>query len=128
MATNEFTDFPEEGIDVTDEKLQMKYKDFVSGKIITNEEGELELRQVSNGIYCAGGTLTNIIVVKGSCDELDITPPIVAINYKEVKSNLVTIIGIAEDLESGISGYQFSKDNGLNWTEKQDNNEYTLLA
>ncbi|NLL44217.1 MAG: type II secretion system protein [Mollicutes bacterium] len=39
LATNEFNDFPEEGMDVTDENLEMKYKNFVSGKVFENAEG-----------------------------------------------------------------------------------------
>jgi prepilin-type N-terminal cleavage/methylation domain-containing protein len=128
IASSEFEVFPEEGINVVDTKIQMKNKNFTSGKIIKNEQGILELDKVSNGKYCAGGTINNIVIVTGSCDALDITPPTITITSNLVTSSSITIVASAEDLESGINGYQFSKDNGSTWTSKQISNVYNFTG
>jgi len=128
IASSEFSVFPEEGINVVDTKIQMKNKNFTSGKILKNEQGVLELDKVSNGKYCAGGTINNIVIVTGSCDALDITPPTITIASNLVTSSSITIVANAEDLESGINGYQFSKDNGNTWTTKQISNVYNFTG
>jgi len=74
MASSGFIDFPDEGMSVTDENLKIKNKNFISGRIVKNASGELELERVSNGEFCAGGTLDDIKVVKGSCDLLYMDP------------------------------------------------------
>jgi prepilin-type N-terminal cleavage/methylation domain-containing protein len=128
IASNEFIIFPDEGINVMDDKIQIKNKNFTSGKIIKNEDGILELDKVSNGKYCAGGTMEDIIVIEGSCDLLDTTPPTISITSNLVTSSSITIVANAEDLESGINGYQFSKDNGSTWTVKQISNVYNFTG
>ena len=124
IASRNFVDFPEEGINIMDADIEVKNKNFTSGKIFENEDGVLELDKVSNGKYCAGGTYDNIVIVTGSCDALDITPPTITIASNLVTSSSITIVANAEDLESGINGYQFSKDNGETWTNKQMSNVY----
>ena len=124
IADNNFIELPEEGIDVIDPKIMLKHKDFVSGKVVKNEEGKLKVERVSNGVYCAEGTYNNIRVVKGDCSKLDITPPTVVIISSLPTSNSVTVIALAEDNESEIIGYQFSKDNGTTWTKRQEENVY----
>ena len=128
LATNNFGDIPEEGINVTEEALKIDHKDFTSGKILKNQQGILELERVSNGQYCGNGIVNNITVVEGSCDQLDTTPPTIAINSNLITSSLITVIATAEDLESGISGYQFSKDDGVTWTSNQASNVYTFTG
>ena len=126
IASNEFIDFPSEGINVMDTDIKIKNKNFTSGKIIKNEQGQLELDKVSNGTYCGGGTIGNIVIVEGSCDALDTTPPTIAINTNLITSSSITIVATADDLESGINSYQFSKDNGTTWSGKQTSNVYTF--
>ena len=128
LADNKFAKVPDEGINVTDQSILIEHKDFTSGKIILNEQGKLELKRVSNGKYCGNGVLANIVVVEGDCDQLDITPPTIAINSNLVTSSSVAIVATSEDLESGISGYQFSKDNGVTWTSSQISNVYTFTG
>ncbi|MGE5455488.1 MAG: immunoglobulin-like domain-containing protein [Ignavibacteriales bacterium] len=126
IASSDFKSFPEEGINVTDPMLKIKNKNFTSGKVILNENGKLEVDKVSNGRYCAGGTLEDIVVIEGSCDQLDVTPPTVTLTSNLVTSSSITIVATGEDLESGINGYQFSKDNGTTWMNKQASNVYTF--
>ncbi|MGE5455486.1 MAG: glycine-rich protein [Ignavibacteriales bacterium] len=126
IASSDFTTFPSEGINVTDSALKIKNMNFTGGKIILNENGKLEVDKVSNGRYCAGGTNEDIVVIEGSCDQLDVTPPTVNLASNLVTSSSITIVAIGEDLESGINGYQFSKDNGITWTNKQTSNVYTF--
>ncbi|MGE5456089.1 MAG: immunoglobulin-like domain-containing protein [Ignavibacteriales bacterium] len=126
IASEDFIDFPSEGINVTDPVLKIKNMSFTSGKVILNENGILELDKVSDGKYCAGGTLGEIYVIEGSCDQLDATPPTVNLASNLVTSNSITVVATGEDLESGMNGYQFSKDNGTTWTGKQTSNVYTF--
>ena len=128
IASDNFVNFPPEGINVIDVSIQMKNKNFVSGKIIKNIQGNLELEKVSNGQYCGKGVLEYIVVVEGSCDQLDTTPPTITINSNLITSSSIMIVGTSEDYESGISGYQFSKNNGLTWTIKQTSNVYTFTG
>ncbi len=128
IASSEFDVFPEEGINITDDRIQMKNKGFTSGKILKNDQGILELDKVSNGKYCAGGTFNDIVIIEGSCDQLDTTPPTITITSNLVTSSSITIVATAEDLESGINGYQFSKDNGATWTTKQISNVYNFTG
>jgi prepilin-type N-terminal cleavage/methylation domain-containing protein len=124
IAGNQFDVFPDEGIYVIDQTIQMKNKKFTGGKIVKNEFGVLELDRVSNQRYCAKGTFDNLIIVDGSCNKLDTTPPNVSITSNLITSSSVTIVATAYDLESGISHYEFSKDNGVNWTSGQQSNVY----
>ncbi|MGE5456087.1 MAG: glycine-rich protein [Ignavibacteriales bacterium] len=126
VARQEFKKFPVEGINVTDPVLEIKNKNFTSGKIVLNNKGIFEVEKVSNGRYCAGGTLEEIIVIEGSCDQLDVTPPTVNLTSNFVTSSSITTVATGEDLESGMNGYQFSKDNGTTWTNKQTSNVYTF--
>ncbi|MGE5456090.1 MAG: DUF5011 domain-containing protein [Ignavibacteriales bacterium] len=126
VASEDFTTFPSGGINVTDPVLKIKNMSFTSGKIILNNKGILEIDKVSNGRYCAGGTLEEIIIIEGSCDQLDVTPPTVNLTSNLVTSSSITIVATGEDLESGINGYQFSKDNGTTWTNKQTSNVYNF--
>jgi len=128
IAGNGFDVFPDDGINVMDDRIKMKNKGFTSGKILKNEDGILELDKVSNGKYCAGGTYKEIIIIEGSCDQLDTTPPVLSITSNLVTSSSITIVATAEDLESGINGYQFSKDNGTTWTSKQISNVYNFTG
>jgi hypothetical protein len=75
-----------------------------------------------------GGTYKEIIIIEGSCDQLDTTPPVLSITSNLVTSSSITIVATAEDLESGINGYQFSKDNGTTWTSKQISNVYNFTG
>jgi prepilin-type N-terminal cleavage/methylation domain-containing protein len=128
IAGKNFIDFPEEGINVMDAEIEIKNKNFTSGKIFEDLEGQLVLDKVSNGKYCAGGTIDNLLIVEGSCDQLDTTPPTISITSNLVTSSSITIVATAEDLESGINGYQFSKDNGITWTSKQISNVYNFTG
>ena len=50
-------------------------------------------------------------------------PTNVTISYTKSSNNIkVTATGV--DPESGISMYQFSKDDGANWTHLQESNTY----
>ena len=58
---------------------------------------------------------------------IDLTPPTVAnVTLKSITSNSITVVANGVDLESGISYYQFSKDNGTTWSKVQAGNEYTF--
>ena len=48
-AKNEFEEIDENGIDITN--LEMENSNFTSGKIIRNEKKELELVNVTDGVY-----------------------------------------------------------------------------
>ena len=57
----------------------------------------------------------------------DTTPPTIAsVSLKTKTSNSITVVANGYDQESGISHYQFSKDDGKTWTKIQESNEYTF--
>jgi len=64
-------------------------------------------------------------------EKIDILPPKMFIPIISTTDNSITIEAFTTDCEetdesssSGIGGYSFSKDNGLNWTEYQENGKY----
>ncbi|MGE5456088.1 MAG: immunoglobulin-like domain-containing protein [Ignavibacteriales bacterium] len=126
LASDKFTSFPKEGINITSANIKMKNKDFTGGKIFRNDNNNLEVERVSNNVFCGSGTLSDLKIVEGSCDQLDVTPPTVNVVSNLVTSSSITIVATGEDLESGINGYQFSKDNGTTWTNKQTSNVYAF--
>lgn len=87
-----------------------------SGEVEFTENGTIIGRLRDNENYLAGSTYT----VTG----IDNTKPTTAaISYTKSSNNIkVTATGI--DPESGISMYQFSKDDGANWTPLQESNTY----
>ena len=122
LALNDFTPFPEEGINILDERLEIKNNHFVSGKIIKNKEGNLELENVSTEEYCGNGTLTNLTITKGNCDSNDNTAPIV--NSLIFNKITATSLGLSVDYiekESHVKNISFSID-GINWVESKVGN------
>ena len=66
LLENNLSEIQEGGIEVT--SLKLDNNEFEYGIIIQNEEGELEAVNVSDGKYCASGTMTNLAVSEGNCD------------------------------------------------------------
>ena len=56
--------------------------------------------------------------------KIDVTAPTVTLTKGTVTTNSITIVASATDNESGISGYEFSIDNGATWKAKQTSNTY----
>lgn len=87
-----------------------------TGEVEFTENGTIIGRLRDNEDYLAGSTYT----VTG----IDSTKPTnVTISYTKSSNNIkITAAGV--DPESGISMYQFSKDDGANWTPLQESNTY----
>ncbi len=64
LLKNNLSEITEEGINVTD--LDLK-NNRLSGSIHKNEEGNLEVVNVSDGRYCAQGIQTKLVITKGTC-------------------------------------------------------------
>jgi type IV pilus assembly protein PilA len=62
---NNYTDFPSEGIDIKELKIDNK-KQFTSG-IVKLVNDDFIVVDVSNGEYCANGKIDNLIVTDGEC-------------------------------------------------------------
>ena len=61
------------GLSVLDSHIEMKNKNFKTGIIKKNENGELYLENVSDGSFCAFGTIDKLTITKGSCEGVE--PP-----------------------------------------------------
>lgn len=90
-----------------DEKLSLN-ADFTNGKIFTNSDGLTQVKQVTNGTYCASGTLQNLEVVQGECYKLDHTAPdkIDDITTTSTAST-ISVTSHAIDYESDIKNYEY---------------------
>ncbi len=68
---------------------------------------------------------TNTITASSqSVTQIDTTKPTAASFTTTNTSNSITITATGTDAESGISHYQFSKDDGKNWSTIQSSNKY----
>ena len=105
LLKNELKKIPETGIEVTNLNIQST---LISGKFIT-ENGEIISSYITDGKYCAYGTMDNLLIEEG-CSNLDTTPPEVDdTNFILIStSSTVRVVlnnKVAEDLESGIKKY-----------------------
>ena len=94
--------------------------------------GELDWQETPSQIFTTKGTIYARLIdktngskgkeYKKAIDKIDTTPP--TINMEETQAsvvattNSITITATAEDEESGIEKYSFSKDNGASWEWK----------
>ena len=96
-------------IDVTSSSLPLENNNFISGSLIYNSDTKLVTANlVSDGIYCADGERTNLIVVKGSCDLINK----IKASHLEVNPSEVTIYaGNEYDFFEGVALKSISGDN-----------------
>ena len=100
-----------------------------TGDITIDNKGNISFELEYSG-YCGTKEIdeNKINVEKGNCaqfdPENDTTPPVInSVNYTKTQ-NSVKIVVNAKDKESGIVYYEYSIDNGDNYTEQQTNNVY----
>ena len=124
LTNNDFNPDPTT-LSVIDERLKLK-SNFENGTIFLNNKETAEITKVSDGEFCAEGTKKDLKVVVGSCNLLDETEPIVNISVNKITSNSIKVVVEANDPESGIKGYYYSKDDGNSYTEISEQNEYTF--
>ena len=95
------------------------YKVTESPDITLKENGTIRAR-INDGIIYS--TSSDYVETK-----IDPTAPInVTLTKGTVTTNSITVVASATDNESGISGYEFSIDNGTTWKAKQTSNTYTF--
>ncbi len=122
-----------EKISVTDASFPLK-SNFKTGVAFRNEEKDIEVDYISDGIYCAAGTKNKLSMVKGKCDILDKTEAIVDVKVNKVTTSSITVVVVANDPESGIEGiyYKIGDSEYKKGTERntfdnlKENKEYTI--
>ena len=92
------------------DKLSFKGEVPISGSVRVDNENKIVVEYISNGTYCAYGTLENLVIDK-NCEELDVTNPVLddsKLNVTTTTSSLTVNIlkGFAKDPESGIKEYK----------------------
>ena len=101
-----------------------------TGSITVKEDGKIFFT-LTNNKYCAVKyeNNKNIILKDGNCSNIDLTndttPPIIKNVTVNTTTNSITIVVNAEDMESGISLYEYSIDNGQTY-EKGNTNTKTI--
>ena len=103
----EDNDFPVEGIEANSENLELKNNPFISGIIKRNENGQIELENVTDGTYCANGVKSNIVVTKGNCESSDDTPPTLKIKELKTTRSEINLMIKTQDSGSGIKEYEY---------------------
>ena len=88
--------------------------------LVTFKSNGIIYARINDGkIYSSSSTL--------SLTKIDTTGPVnVSLTKGTVTTNSITVVANATDNESGISGYEFSIDNGTTWKAKQTSNTYTF--
>lgn len=84
--------------------LPIKNNKYVTGKIIRNASNQFEIVNVSDGTYCANGTINDITISKGRCGV--ITP---TMNYVINEENKTLAVEITDSM--GIDSYSISEEN-----------------
>ena len=69
-AENEYENFPDEGLLISDERLNIKNQSqYEDGYITYNHDiGRFEVRLLTNGNFCARGSKDNLKITKGNCE------------------------------------------------------------
>ena len=129
MASNDIGDYLlASGISIPNDEiyknLDIKNQSFISGRIYLDKNQVLQVENVSDGTFCATGTKTELEIIKGSCDILDVTAPVIDVNVSRTTSNSITIVVNSEDDESGITTYKYYLNGSL--IEQNNNNVYTF--
>ncbi len=97
-----------------------------TGSITVKEDGKIFFT-LTNNKYCAVKyeNNKNIILKDGNCSNIDLTndttPPIIKNVTVNTTTSSITIVVNAEDMESGISLYEYSIDNGQTYEEENTN-------
>ena len=94
-----------EKISILDLPLTNK-ETFISGRVYKKEE-ITRVENVSNGSYCASGTLENVQIIDGDCGLLDLTPPVIENITSEVTTNSIKLYTIYKEEESFLLKHEY---------------------
>src|SRR5574344_820408 len=95
----------------TSDLLPVNVNKFQSGQILYDDNEDVKVEFVTNGDYCATGTLDNLQVTKGGCADLDNSEPIIDNISFVATSGTIRMIITAHDPESGIKNISYSLNN-----------------
>ena len=80
---------------------------FISGEVDKDLEEEVYVQELTNGVYCASGGRTDLRIVKGSCELLDTTPPIILSVNSSATTNSITVYVTYSEEESSIFKHEY---------------------
>ena len=95
----------QEKLSILDLPLTHKER-FLSGKVYRQED-VIKVENISNGIYCASGTLENLKMIEGNCAILDLTPPMIENITTEVTTNSIRVYTTYKEEESFLSKHEY---------------------
>ena len=104
VVTNyENNDFPEGGIDITNDELDIKNSEFKFGVIQKDENGQIIVVNLTDGNFCANGPKNNLVIEDGACDDIkDTTPPTLEVKVLKKTSSKVRFLVKMQDAQSGL--------------------------
>ena len=114
-------DFPEDGIEATSKLILTKNNPFKAGIVRRNEEGQIELENVTDGKYCANGVKSNLKITEGNCESADDTPPTLKLKELKTTRNETIIMIKTQDSGSGIKEYKYCIDDQCKTVDKKMN-------
>lgn len=127
LLKNNMSEIPEDGISVLDLSLKNNY--FESGTVIS-KNNILEVENLSDGRYCANGTINKLVVIKGSCDTSAPTITLTGTSFTFAKGTSYDVsTGFTnEDLESGIKSVSITiNDISVSNISGLDYGEYIIV-
>ncbi len=99
----------------------------LNGENYEEYRGQVEIR--TNNTNFSLKTIKNDnseIIRTAQITNIDTTAPTNVSASVSIDNSTLTIVGYASDLESGISAYAFSLDDGKTWSSYQETNTYTI--
>ena len=95
----------QEKLSILDLPLTHKER-FLSGKVYRQED-VIQVENISNGVYCASGTLENLKMIEGNCAILDLAPPEIENITTEVTTNSIRVYTTYKEEESFLSKHEY---------------------
>ena len=127
-VNNKLEDDPNADKTVDIQKLPLDSKN-LKGEVTKNDEGDIELNDVTDGTYCAAGTKYDLSIIKGSCEDLR--------NKLDLKLHTVpgttkidvvveTVLGVPKNYDYKIEKEDYKKEINNQKTNKQTFNKLFL--
>ncbi len=113
------------GTEINIEDLPLDSKN-LKGKVFLNEEGKIELKEVTDGTYSAEGTLDDLSVLKGTVDELVKNKLKIDVNLNSTSTSIIVTVNRIEGYPTSYSYEITGPDDYSKSVKDVSDNTYTF--